>query len=328
MMSDPLQTGYFCDHLQHLFSRNPPAGIENGFFGTRQKAFTPEAISSASAGDFSMILQEKTAHRNRLLDVLQKPNDHRASGRLMFGRKDSGAPVLFMSGRMDLRQKGFDIIFHAISRLKAGSVKLLFCPINPEGDSLDFFVRFTERYDGDICIWPFRLPDQIYATCLMGAGYLVMPSLYEPFGAANEGYLHGVPVIARATGGLWSQVNPAVPCNTPGIFSGLDNGTRAVSGNPTGLLFREGYESGDIGKQWRDIMDAKINERLQSKLYNSIVDAAGLAINQAIELYSNDLEYARMLLNCAESTKHSGWSRAAYSYRRVYDTASNMTPFD
>ena len=39
-----------------------------------------------------------------------------------------------------------------------------------------------------------------------GATFAVMPSFYEPFGAATEAYLAGTPVIARATGGLTGQV--------------------------------------------------------------------------------------------------------------------------
>ena len=66
-----------------------------------------------------------------------------------------------------------------------------------------------------------------------------MPSLYEPFGSANEGLLSGTPIVARGTGGLWIQVNSACPVTVPPFYGAMRlDGKREF---PTGILFREEF---------------------------------------------------------------------------------------
>ncbi len=107
-------------------------------------------------------------------------------------------------------------MFAAFQRLKRGSAKLLFSP-NVAGlpgasavyaEEIGYFANAAHRSGGDIAIWPFFVPNADYRLLLRGASFLLMPSLYEPFGAASEGYAAGTPVVARGTGGLWMQVVP------------------------------------------------------------------------------------------------------------------------
>ena len=86
-------------------------------------------------------------------------------------------------------------------------------------------------------IYPFRM-EAGYQELMAGATYVVMPSLYEPFGAATEPYLAGTPVVARATGGLTDQVTD-------------------IAANPdraTGFLYREQIPASvDVAENWQRI---------------------------------------------------------------------------
>lgn len=55
-------------------------------------------------------------------------------------------------------------------------------------------------------ILPYRIEDG-YDLLLQGSTYALMPSIYEPFGAAVEFLANGTPVIARDTGGLHDQLS-------------------------------------------------------------------------------------------------------------------------
>ncbi|MBD3392126.1 MAG: hypothetical protein GF418_08615 [Chitinivibrionales bacterium] len=324
---DPLQNTLYCGHLQEVFAQNPPVGIENGVFGTEQKVFDAETMRRARAGDFSAMLKTKKARRTRMKQLLAAHNDPRIIGRLSFPRGTAGVPVFLMTGRLDMGQKGFDVIFHAFSRLKRGSAKLLFSPSNPDSPTLEFFRRFEMDHPGDIAIWPFRIPESEYRTFLCGSGFLVMPSFYEPFGAATEGYVHGTPVVARATGGLWTQVNSCVPCPVPGFYHSLAREIAGDSTRPTGILFRETCDVSGDASAWQAVVNADARDRMHSFLYRSMVDAAHDALERAVELYDDTSRYAEVIANGIEWVKAFDWRFATAAYRKVYGlaTAWNIT---
>ena len=147
-----------------------------------------------------------------------------------------------------------------------------------------------------------------------------MPSLYEPFGSANEGLLSGTPIVARGTGGLWIQVNSACPVTVPPFYGALRlDGRRKL---PTGILFRETYPDAKAGREWRRLLELPPAKRRTVPLFGSIVRSAGAALYNAIGLYAQPEIYAQLIVNGLAEIKELSWERAARKYLQVYDVAS------
>lgn len=321
---DPLQRTVFADHLQKLFAMNPPLGIENGIFGEDRHPFTPRAIALAEAGVHEKIIVRKNTFKRRFIKALKRTSDPRIIGKITLPAGDSETPVFFLAGRLDFMQKGFDVIFHAFSRLKHGRAKLFFCPSSMDAngaDALSFFREIADRCAGDIEIWPFKIPRRVYDLFLKGASYLLMPSIYEPFGSANEGLLSGTPLLARGTGGLWVQVNSATPVKVPAFYGNLclDN----ASGPPTGIIYREECSDAEAEVEWRKLLELPVMERPGLPLYEALVKAAHNGLKSAISLYGRPQKYAPILINSIKEVRKFSWDRAAKKYRQVYDVATN-----
>lgn len=317
---DPLQRGIFTDHLQSVFSINPPIGIENGMFGEPSSPFSSSAIVKALQKNFSSILGQKQLFREQLIEELNSATESGIIGNLTIV-PESTVPVFFMSGRLDIMQKGFDVIFHAFERLPRGSAKLFFCPSSSTNTSyLSFFEQFVDRCKGDITIWPFRISSTQYKNFLRGASYLLMPSFYEPFGAATEGLIHGVPVIARGTGGLWVQVNPYKGISIPKLYGNVFS-LKKQNDKPTGILYREDFPDELAGNKWRDLLNLNLDSRISNPLYCSMIDSAHNALQEAVDLFSKPQEYAAMILNGTETVKSFSWEKSVGKYRQVYDIA-------
>ena len=200
---DPLQRGVFVNHLQNLFSKNPPIGIENGVFGSGRGPFEQSLLKKGKKQIFADLASKKEMHRGLLREELSRMMAHPGSiGNLELSENDRRTPVFVMLGRLDLMQKGYDVVFHAFKRLPKGKARLIFCPSsgsNPE--NLSFFKAAAEERKGEIVIFPFRITNEQYALFLRGSSFFIMPSFYEPFGSVTEAFLNGTPVLARATGG-------------------------------------------------------------------------------------------------------------------------------
>ncbi|MBN1759003.1 MAG: glycogen/starch synthase [Chitinispirillaceae bacterium] len=317
---DPLQRGFFADHLQELFRRNPPIGIENGMFGDPKFPFTKSETDAAAGKNYGPILGKKESWRTSFLTTLHGMNDKRVIGRLdNASLDDPSVPVFFMSGRYDLMQKGFDTVFHAFAALKPGSAHLFFTPNLHNGDDdLSFFREMAEQCSGSITIWPFKIAVKQYRTFLQGASFLLMPSLYEPFGAASEGFLHGTPVIARATGGLLSQIHPGADFTVPPLYSSLVPASVHDAGN--GILYRETFPDQEAEKLWRPLLRASLWERSANPLYQSIVAAAKKALEEACSVVAEKDRYGAMIHNGLQSVREHSWDLAVEKYRRVYDS--------
>jgi glycogen synthase len=320
---DPLQRFNFARHLQTVFSMNPPLGIENGLFSEASSPFTASVLHGASGGRYGKLLSRKHTYRTRFLRAVGRYRGERNTGSLCIDYNDKAVPVFFMAGRLDIMQKGFDLMFCAFARLTRGSAKLLFCPSRSSKtfeEDLKFFNRIAARCKGDIEIWSSKIPRRLYELVLRGSSFLLMPSLYEPFGSANEGMAAGTPVIARGTGGLWIQVNSALPVTIPAFYGNLPlNGT---SERPTGILFREKYPDSAAGKEWRRLLRLSPTERKKLPLFESLVVSAHAALESAIALYSRPDEYAKLILNGLEEVKKFSWERTAKKYTEVYEVAA------
>lgn len=317
LTNDPLQTGVFAPHLQEALRRSLPIGIENGIFGSAEPA--ESIVRRGRTKD--VMRNQKAALRSELL---RRMTNHR-SGECVGRFRGGSGPVFFLSGRMDLGQKGFDLAFRAFERLPRNCAKLLFSP-SPgsvaSGDrqwqhALEYFERFTSRCKGDIEIWPFRLPYEQYRVFLEGSDFLVMPSFYEPFGAATEGMLSGTPVIARATGGLIQQVAPLQSPHLPLYYPSAIQDLWSATG-PSGLLFREQQHAGDKA-EWNAIISADLAGRTGIPLYERMVTEFEKAFRAAISVYANPETYFGLIHAGYTRAGLFDWVKASGRYRNVFD---------
>ncbi len=322
---DPLQKGVFVDHLQTCFSMNPPLGIENGVFDSeRNDVFSRTLGSTAGKESLKSLYTKKETLRKKLVQTLSRVEDKRIIGELSFDKKKKAVPIFLMSGRFDIMQKGFDVIFHAFNRLEKGRAKLIFSPSNPSfdvGSGYSFFKNCAHDRADDITIWPFLISETVYQQFLKGSTYLIMPSFYEPFGAATEGFINGTPVIARGTGGLWVQVDSSDACFVPPYYDMSFVLDKAVSTHPTGILYRESYSEENYEDEWRKIFSLPPQKRLESKLYRLMVEAAHHALESAIEIFHKKNTYSRFILNGLHSLNRFSWKYSVKKYKRVYDSA-------
>lgn len=323
LVHDPIQTGFFANHLREAFRRNPPVGIENGSFRKGKHPFSKSALEEARRGNFTTLLKEKAHARREFVRIIKRQSGAACLGGLDFSTGSRTAPIFFMTGRFDNMQKGFDIVFRAFSRLKRGTAKLFFSPSMLPGqarEALALFADLCERCPGDIAIWPFRIQRDDYDRLLRGATYLVMPSFYEPFGALTEGYANGTPVIARACGGALAQVTPHRPEAIPGGYRHLFGRTINTSA-PTGILFREHYPDHLASGEWARLLMLPPERREEVGLYMAMVEAACQALRTACDVTKRPEQYAQFIVNGRQRMRLFGWPAAVRKYRALYDVA-------
>ncbi len=316
LVSHPLLTVHFADHLQQVLHRQGLVGIDNGLFLAARSPFSQTAIHHAACGDVGAILREKAERRQKMLRAL---SDFRPAQRLGFLRYQGGwdltrlpdqVPVLMMFGRLDPAQKGFDVLAQAIRRLPANQVKFVICPMVPSGVDahLDQWRQVACSRPGDVVVYTGRV--EPYETLMAGATFCVMPSFHEPFGAATEPYLRGTPVVAAATGGLIQQV--------------VDHGRNPSQA--TGILYEPACRGSiiDLGSQWQQILESPTAAgRMHSRLYVSLVNGLTTALHQALDLFRNrPAEYGRMLGRLYDQALTFSWDRSAAEYTAWYDRAS------
>jgi glycogen synthase len=156
-----------------------------------------------------------------------------------------------------------------------------------------------------------------------------MPSLYEPFGMANEFYLNGTVAIGRATGGIVQQI---VPLRTATSF-GAQVAERAARWHapgaaPTGFLYREVAGISSQADDWRAINAARyerngsandrVGERCRYPLFRSMAEELHQALSDAARVFRDDPQlYFRMLTAGIRHIRQNfSWTRAALDYMR------------
>lgn len=333
----PLHKHVFADHLQPLFASKGIVGVDNGIFGAKTFPFSDEALKCAQDGDFDLIRKEKWRKRRHLNEVLSRYLESISVDTNLetwgdgLDLADPEIPVFFLMGRDDPRQKGYDIAVEAIRSIPAGNARYIFTPMpGDEGfEGLGFLKRLCEERPGEVIVFPFRLELEPFLAILGGSSYMVMCSLYEPFGGATEAYLAGMPVVARATGGLVEQVMPYSDEMLGSTGLELVRKYHQPDDPPTGFLFRERDSKHDVDG-WRKIvacdyskytpMRDRVIDRKGTPLYDEMVALAAEAIGEAIELYTVDqYEYAEMIFNGFRMLDKFSWDRAIAEYTRLYD---------
>lgn len=323
-LQEPLQTGHFAGHYQEILGRKRIIGIDNGIFET-PKPLTSEyekAMAKAAVGSYDFILEEKLKTRKRMLEELEKYLIEKKD--LIHGTLDGGEgkplheldddiPVFLMIGRLDPGQKGFDVFARFIEKAQGGKGRYIISPLSPFADDEDFrkhfddLVNVSENGNGEVVFIPFRLDFEIFLLLRSGVTWSIWPSLYEPFGGVSEFYIHGTPVIARATGGLAQQV------------IGYDVDPEEASG----ILYRENPSDPDMALEVVRIQETiEPQLRMNIGLYVEYVDALSNAMENAVDLYQNNrADYGRILANLPGMHQRLSWRRSVDDYLLWYDTA-------
>jgi glycosyltransferase involved in cell wall biosynthesis len=347
LKQDLLQREVMAPQLQTVLSQCPAVGVDNGPF--KILAIEEDLLLRAAAGDFAALRDWKMANRAKALSALaaHNPSDKEP----IWGDKNAfrkgDAPWFVMAGRDDPRQKGYDVAVAAVEDYLAENhgkpecPQFLFFPIpGDEGTSgLGFLRKLAEHFPESVLAFPFIWAAGFRAA-LQGAAYGLMPSMYEPFGMANEFYLDGGCVgIGRATGGDLEQI---VPLRAASSYSHAV-AIRAVSyhstsAHPTGILFREEDGIASAFSDWTAINAAdynksggsqsRVGERLRLHVFESMRDELRIAIEDGVRIYREQPTlYYRML---AEGVSHIqrtfSWHRAGQEYaRKVRSFSSGST---
>jgi len=330
LTQEPLQTRVLAPHLQGVL-RSRLVGIDNGPFV--DLAVDPGALGEARKGHHVPLWQWKTARRQEFLaalDQLTPGPDRPVWGDLRSFARDE-APWFVMAGRDDGRQKGYDLAARAAELFLARrrEARFLFFPIpGDEGRAgLGFLEKLAARFPQDVLVFPFQFREGFLAA-LRGASFGVMPSLYEPFGMANEFYLNGTLGIGRATGGIVQQIVPLR--NVPSFGQATRDRAAAVHAEwaaPTGLLFHEVDGLPSEAEDWAAINAAayaldgrgpnRVEQRCGLPLFAAMVDQLEQALVDAVGVFQDRALYVGLLAAGIEHIQRTfSWDRAASDYLR------------
>jgi len=122
----------------------------------------------------------------------------------------SGQDYMLYLGRIDLFQKGIDILLEALAALKAQHILTKFVIAGPgESGQVEELERLIADYAlQDQVTYIGAVSGQRKAEVLSGAKFLVLPSRNETFGiVALEGFSYGKSVVASNVGGLGDLIS-------------------------------------------------------------------------------------------------------------------------
>lgn len=331
-LEDVLQSQVLAPHLRDIL-RNRILGIDNGPFA--DLAVPADALGEASSGRPAALREWKGSHRDGFLQAFANFTPH--GDQVVWGDAARFAgkadlPWFVMAGRDDSRQKGYDVAVRAVTQFleAGGQAQFLFFPIpGDEGrEGLRFLQRLAERFPESVAAFPFVFREG-FLSALRGAAFGLMPSLYEPFGMANEFYLNGTACIGRATGGLAQQVVPfrAAACFGKAVQRRTERWA-SPSAFPTGLLFRERDRLPTEPADWRGINSGlhtagapgedRVEHRLRYPLFRSMADELTRALHDAVRLCATQpaLYDAMLTSGIGHIARSFSWDRAACEYVR------------
>jgi glycogen synthase len=307
LTSDIMQTRHFAPHLQPLLEPGV-AGINNGPFVAFSNRFPKRGTHTVQE-----VLHIKQEARTSLLSVLDTYVPPQRIGALTYrgGAITSlpeDVPILVMSGRLDPTQKGYDILLRALERFAIDQIKAVLTPLAVRDADLDFFREVAEgpACRGNVVVYPIRM-EKGYLELQTGATFGIMPSIYEPFGAAIEYMANGTVNVGRRSGGLVNQV---------------------VDGE-TGFLFRESPSSYTLDNiKAFAAQSSNVKARLNNPWSDDMVSALASTLRTAVECYSHQRdEYARMVLRGFDKAAEFSWEKNASEYSTLYQMAwTNKQP--
>jgi glycogen synthase len=297
LTADILQTEHFAPHLQSTFRDHPVIGINNGpFVGFSDKFPKREKHTLAEIAGI------KREVRTALLKILDEYNPSGRFGELTYrggSIRDlpEDVPIVVMSGRLDPVQKGYDVLLQALERFQSDEIKAVLTPMALRDSDLDFFREVADKSQGNVTVFPMRM-QQGYLELQTGATFGVMPSIYEPFGAAIEYMANGTVNIARSAGGLVNQV---------------------VQGE-NGFLFREPADFYDLARI-RDFVAAGDNVQMRraNPWAADMAKSLYLTLKDAVTLYREHRDdYHAMILRGFAKAASFRWEENAAEYALVY----------
>ena len=295
--TDVLMTEHFAPHLQGIFRKSGVYGINNGTFVGFSDKYPKKA-----AHTIEEVRAIKLKRRKSLLNVLSRYNPEERFGELTYQggtitRLPDNVPVVVMSGRLDPMQKGYDIMLRAIERFRKDEIKVILTPMPVNYSDLDYFYEIACKCKGNVTVFPIKM-QKGYQELQEGATFGVMPSIYEPFGAAVEYMAGGTVNIGRATGGLVDQISGE--CG----FLYREDAVFYTLGNITAFIGSGGIVQMRRTNPWA--------ESMADNLYN--------VIKKASNLYADHPEkYYKMILKGFERAEDFNWIGNARKYYQVYN---------
>jgi len=296
--SDILQTEHFAPHLQHIFKKTGVFGINNGLF-----IDFPQEFANDKNLTIEKIKRIKTRTRKKLLSVLTEYNPPEKFGDLLYNRGSitklpDSIPIFVMSGRLDFNQKGYDIFLQVIERFGKDEIKVILTPLSVKRSHLDFLHELVQRCKGNVTVFPIRMAQGFYELQI-GSTFGIMPSIYEPFGAAIEYMVNGTVNIARKTGGLVDQIED----------------------HKCGFLYRENSAFYNL-QSIEDFFELKddVRARRKNKWVQSMVDELYETMTDAINLFQNHPhEYYRLIFMGFKKARRFDWQTSAKKYVEVFE---------
>lgn len=330
--SETLQSAVLAPHLKSSLT-GILIGVNNGIF--TELAIDQETLHRAKRGDFELLRQWKAANRAQALISLDEftPSEEKPIWGDLKRFKRDGTPWFVVAGRDDPRQKGYDVACLGVADFlsSGGNARFLFFPIpGDEGlAGLTFLKKLARKFPESVLVFPFIF-QEAYFSVLQAATYGLMPSLYEPFGMANEFYLKGTVGIGRATGGIIQQI---VPLRSASAFShavqARSDHYYGTSAAPTGILFRERDEIPSAVSDWLAINAAeydrsgkrgpdRVEQRASLPLFQAIARELRLAIEDGVRIYDypSGLYYEMLTEGINYIQRTFSWERSAQAYLR------------
>jgi len=302
LTADILQTEYFAPHLQAIFRKSGVYGVDNGAFIDLSPDYPKKEKTSLDE-----LKEIKLQKRKALLKILSayKPKE-RIGGLTYKGKTISklpdNIPIILMSGRYDPMQKGYDILLRAIEKFSEDEIKVIMTPLTFRNSDLDYFYEAACKCKGNLIVYPFRI-ERGYNELQTGATFGVMPSIYEPFGAAVEYMANGTVNISRATGGLVDQIDSECGFlyKESAVFYTLDN-------------IRSFVETGDV------VQTRKSNPWVQN-MADNLYDV----LKKAVYVYQyKQNDYYKLILNGFQRVSSFTWERNAGKYFEVYEKIAKI----